>query len=126
MKTKDVLNHRGALPVLRQLDAAIYSGIICNPAHGLTPEQFQAVAEAHSEALKVFRCVDAVSGSALAAGRTVQVFQMPFTDEQPEGMAKLIRRESLAEHDGHERWYVQFAGEEQKYGRWVHARNLQP
>lgn len=51
-------DHKGALPVLRQLDAAIYAGIICNPAHGLTPEQFDAIAAAHSEALKVFRCVE--------------------------------------------------------------------
>lgn len=52
-------DHKGALPVLRQLDAAVYAGIICNPENNLAGKHWDAIAAAHSEALKVFRCVDA-------------------------------------------------------------------
>ena len=63
-------------------------------------------------------------------GDIVKVFCKPITDEDAEGIAKLVQHFPDADdpHRG-ERWAVQFVGprgtlEVQTAARWVNARNL--
>jgi len=60
----------------------------------------------------------------LHRGDLVEVYQYPLTDENPEGIARLVR--PLADVDpatGVQNWAVKFPGEDEEYHRFVHPRH---
>lgn len=61
--------------------------------------------------------------SALAPLHFVKIYQKPYTDEEFEAKAQLIKHVSdLA--DGYQQWDVRFPKEKETYTRTVHPRHL--
>jgi hypothetical protein len=61
----------------------------------------------------------------LAKGQTVRVYQQPYTSEEYEGDAVLIRPVEKPAHRGRwEVWMVRFAGEAAPYRRLVHPQDI--
>jgi hypothetical protein len=59
----------------------------------------------------------------LKKGDKVRVYQKPLTNEDEEGIATLVKFDSVSEGYGTERWLVRFEGEESTYPRDVKFQN---
>ena len=63
--------------------------------------------------------------NALKKGMRVTVYQKPFTQEDQEGIAMLVKREIRANIvTGFESWHVRFPDESQTYRRLVAIRDI--
>jgi len=59
----------------------------------------------------------------MKSGAKIKVFIKPMTDEEYEGIAKLVHHQKDDAQIG-ELWAVLFDGETAPVNRWVNARNL--